>query len=587
MKKTRLISLLLSAVLAASSLPMMATTVAANTDNLLDSVNITAANSQAVTEIAPRSEGNKYLHVYNRAIDDGYQGVAFRTVGKMKAGVEYYVSFYARTSTDVDNTLWMKMQLRSASYENNNPYFIPTECEAGFSEGIVNGGVTNPGAYITLTSEWQKMAYKITLPNVDQEDVIISVLGYYDDGRQNHPFDIDDFRIWTDEDVEEGYIKEEIFDFNTSSHIQTDATEKGCVNECLGTTMKLTNDQKIDYPAELEHASEELYTRISGDSTNNTAGSYVTDITLEAGKYVLSGDVRIGYYMHERFDGSTDLNKANLTVAYNDISLGSSPITNEWSKFEYTILVNEQTTLTSVSLTSNCTKQLDVKNVSLVYDGSISSDNDGPIGGGILMMLLAKKKAAQAAADSTEQPAEPVEANGYLSITNRADGNKGIVYQTEGTIEAGKTYTISFRARAAAGVTDKVGLRLRANTSGNPFILPNENTKGLVNVGSNDTTTYIELTSQWKYFEYTFTTDTAKKNTNFGIYGKATGYNESFEIDDFTITDGADFNESYDFNETAPLGVYGQEPYVGKFSESNLANIHADETTIITHVIEG
>lgn len=312
MKKQRLLSLLLAASLTASSLPMMATSIAAEDEikvgeNLISGLtaSIAVGDTTGAKNTDSAVSGSQYLHVGNR---DGSRatGLMYNT-GVLDANTTYYISFYARASVpsgkilDVaKNDFWLRLE---AGYENdyhtgsNKKFWVPTDkCSGSYSTKT-----TDVPQSIALTTEWKYFEMKFTSSTLNKGNNKIAIYAGADT-RYRCGFDIDDFKFYTrDEDGKEKLISamyewkndaknkvsggSSFYDFEGKS-----ALGSGIGRFSANSSAKLTIE-----------TADEYYQFTPGENETEVVYSYVptagNELTLESGRdYKLTGEMRYGTF---------------------------------------------------------------------------------------------------------------------------------------------------------------------------------------------------------------------------------------------------------------------------------------------------
>lgn len=276
MKSKKLISLLLSAALAVSSLPMMMATAVgaadAEKENLLDLAELTVAGTAELLSDEAES-GNGYLHVGNRTNRDT---ALYYTIGALDAGT-YYISFDARASVASKHEQWLRVRTTTQNTSHNSyTYWLPTdECTTNTNKGSI--------AAIKLTTDWNHYELKLS------SDAAISstCLNMYafTDSRYCTPYDIDNFSFYA---KDENGNKVQVLNYMTQDFDDRASAFGGGIGQLKGNAgAVLTALNGGDYTRVTPNADEALvYTYSFGED-----GLY-----LDSGVYALDGEIRYGYF---------------------------------------------------------------------------------------------------------------------------------------------------------------------------------------------------------------------------------------------------------------------------------------------------
>ncbi|MBQ8552166.1 MAG: dockerin type I repeat-containing protein [Clostridia bacterium] len=377
MKSKRLISLLLSAALALSSLPMMMATAvtAADTaievgENLLDGVEpaYTGASAEEITDAA--AGGNRYLHVGNRQADRN-NGINFY-VGTVEAGT-YYISFDARTSVDpvkvlkkdsedtvivsttnmvytdtpTNDPCFLRMKTTSAQNVllNNTINWMPVAsgCPNGYYQ--VNNNASGSSNGVKLDSTWR--SYEIELEFTGESQMLDLQMFAAGSIKYRACFDIDNWSVYTKEVGEDGT--------ETKKYLCTYTFEEP-VDVYLGgksTTLGFAKRSSTTY----EVVTEEDYVEVTPDEDGDIVISYSLGegLYLEPGEYNLSGEFRYAWHLTDTYNWELDyyfdsfVNVAATVIMENgDAYDATVKVGNDWSDVGVSVALPEGGTVTEI-----------------------------------------------------------------------------------------------------------------------------------------------------------------------------------------------------------------------------------------------
>jgi len=257
MKKRRIISALLAALMVTSSLPIIASAEEAPVDvklgaELIQNGDAELGNANWAengSTLGTKGEENKYVHVYNRTSNTAQFIFA---PGKVIGAGDYK----------------MTMRVRSQSIAIDPSLRI---CAIAWGAGQKTAGswTYTPN---TKTNDWINITNEFSI-NADKNfSVIIAGSGCYGVA----PFDLDDVVLY--QKSGSGWNEIGSWDFEAAI-----PGANGSTVGCSG-------------PVSYEVYGETKYFTVRNQVANNKGVNYTTDIALEPGKYVFSGDFRLAEY---------------------------------------------------------------------------------------------------------------------------------------------------------------------------------------------------------------------------------------------------------------------------------------------------
>ncbi len=564
MKKTRLISLLLTAALALSGMSMMVSAEEAEAEkvDLLD-----YAASTALTSVDDETvDGNHYLRVSRK---NAYRTGINYSAGTQPAGV-YYIEFDARTSADPVGR-YGDAQLndfRIAAGAANK--------EAGWSgwfwhpvepAGYISGNLGGDHTVIKMDSEWRhyKLKFQITSSQT------ISLLIWGDKSYADlADFDIDNLRCYVETDDGENVIANYTF-------------ENGEVPEAF-TTYSKNGDPVV---AEVVKANDYSEAAPAVGTVNGTGDAF-TDaviydfgegIELAAGTIEFIGDARLSYYF-KGYNVDTEVT-VNAVIDGDSVEIATLDNAKSWWQELTTVPVElpEGGILTAITLTSTQTAEnnnehaaspvafKDFSFVGAVADGvelPVEEEEEEDKGQmpnlGIVMVLLAKKRAGT---DGTSTPnaaftvdgkalstknVEAVEGNKYLEISERGGNTSGLMIG-HNALPAG-AYTLEFDLRSSVTLEEISGIDFTVNESYDIFRI-RETFAG-------ERTQWADFAKDgWTTISYEFNAD-GVKDYAIQIYGGMSPFeNMPFDIDNVVIKDASGaviFTENFDALDAQDFG---------------------------------
>ncbi len=511
MKKTRILSMLLSATLALSSFPMMASAAASGSikegaeifTDVEDASKWTATGAQVTSKTIAT---NKYFRVYDR-LGNG-NGIDINT--GITASGTFKISLKVRTQSDKAADL----RIYHNAWSSANMLY---------------------GSSITATTDgtsWQEISSKEFTYTADTAIKFI-VIGLYD-WRQVAPFEIDDFTV---------YKKNGNGGFDVLAKYDMDNTSIPYTQRSGGKSVVATETAQLQFSgADAAKTNDQM--------AADHSASYKKSVTLDSGVYELSGDIRmLHYYLDSAHNAgsysagvkgvtgtpvTTDFsvaanyvgkrgwatsvdsrsglptsdkyyhilfelaypnetkgqdNGVNVADAnYRDVKLalmgdGAAVVADtitfdeNWTNFKYTVEVPAGETLTIDGVTFNGTGKaydndpFNVDNLSLkkVYDykDTVQDASGALIDAIALDEFTASNGTAQLTTDKGA-----ILGNQYLSFTDRLNNGDSILITYNGTVPAETTdqYELKFDVRvpadiktAAGALNNKVQFRIYKN----------------------------------------------------------------------------------------------------------------------------
>lgn len=532
MKSKRLLSLLLTAALAVTSLPAVAATPAPDTeagtgtatikvgDDLLEgatlSYNGTAYNGEATSNATPVADDG---HGGTLQVTDRYSrwyglNIIFDVVPVLNA--DYYVTFDIRgITTDT--------QIRTLSN-------VVGDYGTGLQRNYWKTQGTNlsddGNNYITGISvtTWKSVALEMLniCDTKSQSDLRLCIVGG-PDGKWLHPFEIDNVKLYTADDPDNP-IAYYTFD---GDDLGQDGKDYGNVsftpaNNSAGT---VSSDYAI-----VTHSSSMAHTNVNAvensDGKAEVIAAYSFDnLELTAGTYDFSGSIKYDY-----FDGTRDGDPCiydNTATAYvtatidnEPVNLGSFTIGNAWSDAMGKIVINKSGTLSGITVKvvnddayGFKSQTIDFKNFSLVCTELFSTDNTSDVDQMELIDIPEYEFVdADGAYIGVDRIGSFVEGNKYLRMYNRHNNWDGLTIDTSKVaFESGKEYYLAFDMRTAVDVSNP-------NSSIIGFVYDGTRMNG----GAKDGTTYAGIkfnttgvtsgyyvnqigTEKWIHFEIPYT----------------------------------------------------------------------------------
>ncbi len=319
MERKKLLSLLLSAALAVSSLPISVAAssgmdaITLSSDTSLENAVWTDENGDGISIVNEKDNEfgiTKYIHVETGGIvydgeTTGGDGFYYTDSAKALTAGTYRVSFYVRSQDVKNETRNAALRLAicgSGKSTNGYDQYGWKEISSGYPDSYtftrVNGNSTTRAAEIT--EEWTFKSYDITLDAADK---------LY-------------FRLWTFWDAEDAVS----YDIAKLSFINLATGEELIGN---GTLSKQDGNQ-LSVPA--------WQNAISYYKTGNTA-SVSSDISLDAGNYTVTGCFRLS-----EIDMSTETHSADVTLSVlsdnEAVASATMTLTNEWQRLSINLAFN-------------------------------------------------------------------------------------------------------------------------------------------------------------------------------------------------------------------------------------------------------
>ena len=580
MKKTRILSFLLAALMTASSLPIMAPiTVAAAAaetepvwmgEDVLSGV-VPAANIATVQKDTDKSRGG-YLHVGPRNARDYGLSYSFNTT--FEQGKTYYISFDARVPVITHNNcntsypsgreyIRIYGNVNAADrYQSIKPYWKIVSIDGQAIVAASNNQIwyqedlraTPDNSGIMANYEWR--TYEMKIANVESTvaNGYISMIGG-NNSSYGAPFDIDNFKLYTREgDSDTGaitYLTADCYDFSTAPKIA--GKTKGAFGGVAWLNLQDNfNNVKVTHISSVVPFTNvpvtEANINAANSVTSNTFVKYAVNKVLTPGTYELSGEFRNGYWKLNDFN-VTLTTTANLGGT--NKTLTTTTVSTEWTAVKATINVTENTNLSDITFTTNAIKSLDFRNVKLICKSRVPeqfanfpgySVNAGKAS--VTASTTDKLNGATltAANGTVTEMAAPATANGYMSIAPRTwlyngstAGNGGwqfMKYTSSVRFEKDRAYYIGFDVRMP--VASNMSMKLRVSTDGIVNKLTNSNYVQAEEAISSYLHTVPE-NGQWRAYVGKIVTDRAWSNVAFNFIR---GFNDEMHplnVDNFAI----------------------------------------------------
>ena len=289
MKKTRIISVLLAALMAGSALPT--TAFAAVGDEIVTSGSGGAAADAGwagvgTAALTAKGEDNQYIHVYDRT--NNGSGFLFKTYATVNADTQYVVKFKIRS------------QNSEGEMNSFRVYFRKTDNKTAVCS---EQWVKNVG------SEWTDVALTFT-PTATASDFGVEVGGsstYY----HVLPYDIDDFGLYLADDT------------TFSNNLIGRSGANNDVAELNGGTVTTSNVASLGITkisgCKVKLVTESPYTKVSGMTKKTDGITFSEDVTLTPGIYKVSGDFRLSDFDNTSIKSYVDdgVTVTNLGIKHN------------------------------------------------------------------------------------------------------------------------------------------------------------------------------------------------------------------------------------------------------------------------------
>ncbi len=445
MKKKRLLSLLLAAVLVSSSIPMTAITAdTASGDTALDMDkwgNVTVTSPEKASDARPGDTDGSYI----RLVGGLNTGQTYTQTANIKAGTEYTVSFWIRTAPRLN---------------------APASGETGYSDGNVtariyfNGSESSPAtSFVGFYDNTNRVR-----PHLSSEWTYMSAT--YTAGANANTFNLKFNHFWSGEDA--GVI--DIDGISVISSGQELYTGNG--------TWTDSGSGSGGCKLEVVDTNDEFYRFNAG--TENTSFKYTASDVLQRGVYHVTGEFKILEYDYDKPEGVllsvTNKGTPIKTTAGNDGLL----VDTTWKKDSFYLEVAEPVSMSDIVFALDGAYTLDFKNISFKKISSYSDDYATTDG-----------KPAILTNDQRDGniDGEYLHVGGPLST--------GIQYRDSGyQLTTGAKYKLTFWARTAPllnnpNVKDgNVTIRVSMNNT---------------NIHSTVAASCVQLTPEWK--QYTFIGD--------------------------------------------------------------------------------
>lgn len=513
MKNKKLISTLLTATLTLSSLPMtMAAPVSAVTQ-IVDALETSVPGDSDITAVTPRSEGNKYLHFYNRGAWN--HNLHFQIPVALEETTTYAV--YADVRVPVNYAKASKSAFLKMT--------INTGCGGAAQNSTIDSKPYDLGIGLTADGKEQWKTVKFTFTTSAKSQMVVNgaskvgnltssffnFRGWYSDG-ETFPYDIDNVVVVKIANGNETPIFDKItFDDKSTSDIVLQGTTnsgrggKFWDREALGGNDNYRTQAVAEVVKDLPYYSVPA---AAGD--DNTSFSY-NNITVMPGVYALSGEIRLNDYITGG-DNSTEVTVSYSTAEATAEFTDAIAVTSEWTAIPggYVIEIAEKTTISELLFTADTAKSIDFRNISLIAKVSSEEnvlDTVMPEATGTVNDILADE-------------------NKYLHVSERnpnvsADSTTGAGYgvglKGNDVIPYGAQTVLKFKARANFGESGTLKV-----------CTPNISSSAT----SHNYTTNIAITDEWA--EYTVSGTTQREagfNAQFGIDANG-NWSVPFDIDD-------------------------------------------------------
>lgn len=566
MRKTRILSLLLAAIMTATSLPIVATSVSAASENLLDGATVSSNIANRITSTGSNAWRNSFCGLRDRDVDSnvgGYlhvgarsassDGLGYNFKANLVNGETYFLSFDLRTAVTMDGSsqTWPggRMILRIGS--NMGKWSV-----AKTFNNWLNASTDSYSAFYSLdyqgngnVAEWRN--YELMLSNATVPTNEVAYITFY--GTDNHaaPFEIDNIRLYTragdtaDGEIEKvngGYLEEYTFtDSNTSPSIIT----SGATNTpgAFFVTDGDTRPTSVSKDAKIEVSYAKTFSEIAfnnqdlGDVEANPAATYTpkSTTTLTPGIYELTGEFREGWHKGNTYYKGMKLTPTVSLAGGSDIVLAQAQLSTEWTPVSYRFVIDSTTTLDSVTFASDVKETLQFRDVSLVKVGEVRA-NDA-IESDLLTSATKNYTTVDAEFDLNDIGTDgKAQKNGFITVdrhywrwsdteTNGGTYSNGALVPTssnmfyvklQGKAEADYVYYVSFDARHSVPTNDKQSIRVAF--VGKPMPNPNDS-NGANGIYLKDTST------DWNTFTYSIngsavanTALTLEVRKNWGIH---------------------------------------------------------------------
>ncbi|MBQ8250224.1 MAG: hypothetical protein IJY93_10170, partial [Clostridia bacterium] len=515
MEMKRIVSMLLTASLSLSALPLTAaaSNAGAEPPSASDDVIILdegwSSNGASLTLITDTdgdglknaNGDNEYVRVDNVTpkINKVASG-AYTDKVTLPAGKTYKFTVWLRstpaykndTLTDNVYNLFLGYQ-----YGNNHLFKLGTNNKIkvlAVSEDVVDSA----SGEITLSDKWTKYTSVFTTledvpfraENVIHGGIIFRAVDpASDDGT---PFDIDGLSLYESELTVDGYMPVD-----------------GAENILGGSIVNnwATHSQWNSGGAKLTNVSESPFYRADA-TTADTTVTYApeNDDTLEPGVYELSGDFRLGELIYEEWLNSpTGGNEAKLTATVGGAAVTTDSavsVTTDWTSAKFTVEINSNNVkLSDIKFALDKARTLDVDNVKLT---KLSCDDYLSLDGGFVKKIV-----------------ESDVFDSYINIKDSGDNGKSATCAgyisnalTTAVTSGEGTYELSFYIRSNAATPEGVVVTLGTEFS-SEYILSKVGTSNTVTVTSIDgavNASKLVLSNDWQKYTIKFTLDGTVRN---------------------------------------------------------------------------
>ncbi len=586
MKSKRLISLLLSAALAVSSVPMMMATAVSAAKYI--SIKYDMVYPETVTypgeanNVTGIDNGNYYLHVGNRQ-DARDAGLKF-TLGTAQGGVTYYISFDQRFSVSTvpgnNNLDYLRFENQNGGanvLNGNGTYWKPTgNCTSG-RVGSTSGTTT-----LVNNTTWSHYELKYEIAEGAANSALNLRLRGGTNDSQRTPYDIDNFSVYTYVESEEGiYYLDAAGDYKLVTDPSTLEEGTKLYNKVavfdtltydfedgkIDSKFTITNGAKLSIMNTADvsgNTNNAKYVAISPDDEGAVWFSYdIDDIYLYAGEYKLSSDMLVRYSTwYNSMTGSAMTYSNKFDAVVTAIVDGKSIVLDDsatygvdWTDFEDYVLelpnggTLEEIIVTSEEINAPNPTAIHIKNqvtLALIQEvayAEVFDSNDET-------NLLNGVKAVYSGAAERQTP--------YFNIPERSNALGNDQRFLDITINeapvAGRTYYLGYMLRGDSNMLIRhsvVNFPLNEQVAGvvttdglaNRYIIPSENNAATAGWSGSGTSAYPYIcpTNEWKYVENYFTPaegETTSAQTNINIQlnrGVSNTQIQAMDIDDVVL----------------------------------------------------
>jgi len=557
MKKTRILSLLLSAMMAVSSFPLMAS----------------ASGAQALAEdVTPAFTTTASGAVTNVAAEDGYMSLtdrvdrygSFQYAYNFKYGTRYKVTFDARMTVPSNGNYNFRVQTLTKgtpefqSYSGGNPSgsynWLSSDLVASRGDKtIVEIKAENPNAggdniaqgTLAANGNWSSFSFEyqfIDKPADATADTVLDRVSLFagTNGVFTQSFDMDNFKLYEKQGTQ--WVELKSYDFETKPPMN------GNVHDSFRAGASANVNPNGNTVLNWIPAADTAFSRVAGSASVPTSVEFTSDVTLEPGVYVASADLRFAFTVSAAApnnDNTTVIEIANTLGGVETVA-GTTEISNTWKTVTNTVVVYEATTFDGISFTSkgstktpaNANKAIDYKNVSLALVQSLApevSDEEN-----VTIIDLPEYDftvdGGAALEPAGTMPASFEFGNKYIRFYGRNNNWAGINIDTSSlAFEDGKDYYISYDLRASQNVmSNALGDSLLTFHSGgrlNSIVFTATSNKSGNMINNIDNTKWITVEVPYKQ-----TGATVDQIKNFNHIGQFSGTQMlAYDFDNFAV----------------------------------------------------